>query len=135
MVECVVEHPDDLARFIADDAPLLLVVQRGDCEAAFVVRVVLEVNMAKMRILGVDRIRADVVARCILVVFGGETPPFLRHVPVNRSVRNELFQALQLPYNEGAVGPRACVGNVEMVAVLLCRELCVWPVLDPVAED
>lgn len=48
VVEFVVEHADDFGAFVADDTVRLFVVEDGDCEAAFVVGFVVEVNIAQV---------------------------------------------------------------------------------------
>ena len=74
MVESVVEHADDLTRLVVHDAFLLCVVQGGHGEAAIVVLLVLEVDLADVGKFRVDGVRGDVLAGGVLVVFGGETP-------------------------------------------------------------
>lgn len=70
----MVEHADDLARLVAHNLILLLVEERGDREAAFVVGVDVEVDVAEVREgLAVQRVGRYVVAG-ELFVFLGEAP-------------------------------------------------------------
>lgn len=73
VVEGVVEHADDLAAFIVDDLALLLVVQRRHREAAAVVGVVLEVDVAQVGVVGVEGIGRYVRAWHVFV--GRREPP------------------------------------------------------------
>ena len=82
VVEFSVEHADDLAGLVADDRVLLGIVERRDREAAFVVLVHVEVDVAQVREALVDGVWLDVLAR--LVVLGcGEPPALLQHLPVD----------------------------------------------------
>jgi len=102
VVELSVEHADDLAGFVADNGILLGVVEGGNRESAFVVLVHVEVDVAEVREALVDGVWLDVLAR--LVVFGGgESPALLQHLPVDGGVRDEVFQALQLSYDQCSV--------------------------------
>ena len=74
VVKGVVEHADDLARLVVDDAFLLGVIEGWDCETAAVIFFVLKVELADVSELWMDRVRSDAVAWCILVVFSGEAP-------------------------------------------------------------
>ena len=49
-------------------------------------------------------------------------------------VGQEVLQALQLPHDEDALGPRARVGHVEMVSALFRRKLCARLVGDASAK-
>ena len=54
---------------------------------------------------------------------------------MDRRVRKELLEALQLAHNECAVCPRTCVRHIEVIAILLGWKFRIWLVLDPVTED
>lgn len=98
MVECCVEHPDDLARLVGHDAVLLDIIQCRNRESAFIILVDLEVDVAKMSEPLVDWIRSHIFARFFLVG-SGKSPAFLEHLPVNRSVGDEFLETFQFPYN------------------------------------
>jgi len=102
VVELGVEHADDLAGFVADDGVLLGVVEGGDREAALVVSVHVEIDVAQVREALVDGVCLDVLTR--LIVLGcGESPALLEHLPVNGGVRDEVFESLQLSHDQCAV--------------------------------
>lgn len=143
VVEGVVEHADDFgalqadsvasasalgvlfgqSHLVADDRLRLLVIQRRDREAALVLRVDGEVDIAQMREIRVEGVRRDVVAGEVLV--GGceapscthESEPLpaclpmeyqvghtlLTHMPMHRSKRDGILQSLELPCDQGAM--------------------------------
>jgi len=72
-VETMIEHANDLRRLVVHNALLFLVVQRWHCKAATVILVVLEIDLADVRILWMYRIGLSVCTR-LLLVFGGESP-------------------------------------------------------------
>ena len=63
VVEFVIEHADDVGRFIRHDGFGLLVIECGYRETTAVVWVDVEVDIAKMSEGGMDGIWADVLAR------------------------------------------------------------------------
>lgn len=66
VVECVVEHADDLGGLVVDYSLLLLIVQRRDSEATLIVGVLLEVDVAEVDIVRMERIWCHVLARYIV---------------------------------------------------------------------
>lgn len=74
VVEFMIEHADDLARLIADDALLLLVVEGRDGEATLVVLIDGEVDVAEMGEAVMERVGSDIFARRVLLVGSSETP-------------------------------------------------------------
>lgn len=102
-----------MAHLVADNLVLLLVVQRGYCETAFIVRVNVVVNVSDMRIVFMQRIWSSIVARDILVglyeapswawsirygplepslkIERVTRPTFLKHLPMNRRVRDDVL--------------------------------------------
>ena len=133
VVEFGVEHADDLAGFVVDDGFQLGVVEGGHGEAAFVLRVDLEVDVAEVGDALVDGVWGYVFAGEFLVG-GCESPPFLEHLPVDGGEGDDFLEALQLAGDESAVGPGAGVGDVEMVSPFLRWELGAGLVGDEVAE-
>jgi len=73
VVELRVHHADDLGGFVADDGFFLLVPERGHCEAAAVVLVDLEVELAEVGVVWVEGVFGYVLTRDILAFFD-ETP-------------------------------------------------------------
>jgi hypothetical protein len=61
-VEFGVEHADDFRGFVGDDRVGLFVPEGGHCEAAFVVWVDREVQVAEVSVLWVERVRVGEVA-------------------------------------------------------------------------
>jgi hypothetical protein len=70
VVKGIVEHADDLAALIADNLVGLLVVERGNCEAAFIVGVLRKVDIAEVGVVGVNGIGGYVLARNVLIGCG-----------------------------------------------------------------
>ena len=81
VVECGVEHADDFGGFVGDDGFVLFVVECGDGEAAGVVGVDGEIDVAKMVVLRVEWVRSRVLARH-LFVGGCESPSWANSVTV-----------------------------------------------------
>lgn len=73
MIKFVVKHSNDLARLVTDNLLLLLVVERRHCEAAFVVRLDVEVDVSQMREPFVQWVGGCVLAGLVLV-FGLKAP-------------------------------------------------------------
>ena len=73
VVELVVEHADDLGRFVVDDRLVLLVVEGRHGEAAVVIGVHGEVDLAEVGEFWVERVWGDFLAGDV-VGFGGEAP-------------------------------------------------------------
>ena len=63
IIKLGIEHPNDLRGLIADDRLLLLVVQGRDREAAFILRVDLEVDVAEELVVGMQGIGCHIVPR------------------------------------------------------------------------
>jgi hypothetical protein len=80
-----VEHPNNLTALIADNLPLLHIVQRRHREPPLILRIHGEVNVSQMRKL-VHRVRRYVLARRICILWCREAPTFLLHVPVNTGI-------------------------------------------------
>lgn len=74
-----VEHTQDLAGLVVDDLLLDLVVQGGHGEAAVVVRLGLVVEVAQVGelLVALDRVRDDVLAFCVGILGGWETPAWI----------------------------------------------------------
>ena len=63
VIEFVVEHPDDVGRFVGHDGLGFLVVKGRDSEAATVVGIVdVKVDLAKVSEVGVDGVLGNVLA-------------------------------------------------------------------------
>ena len=62
VIEFVVEHPDDVGRFVGHDGLGLLVVKSGDSEATAVVGIDVKVDLAKVSEVGVDGVLGDVLS-------------------------------------------------------------------------
>lgn len=133
VVELGTEHAQDLARLVAHDAPALLVVEGGHGVAAGVLGLGLEVDVAEVGEALVQRVRDDVIGGGGLVR-GGEAPAALAEVPVDDGEGDEVLEALELAGDQGAVGPGAGIGNIEVVAALLGGELGGGVPRDPVPE-
>lgn len=70
----MIEHADDLARFVIHDFHLLLVVECWHRESARVILLGVEVDITEMGKTVVQRIWSGVVAR-LLFVLRRESPP------------------------------------------------------------
>ena len=121
----MVHHSDDLTALVVDNAFLLLVVKSRHGEATFVVLVVLEV---------VKRIRCSVLSRDVLIR-RCKSPTLLKHLPVDRGIGNDVLETLEFTDDQSTVGPRTCVGHIEVISAFLGRELGTRLVLDEVTED
>jgi hypothetical protein len=108
IVEGVVHHSDDLTALVVDDALLLLVVEGGYSEAALVILVVFEVDITKMGVAFMQGIRCGVVSRNAFIRLC-ESPTLLEHLPMNGSVRDDIFKTLELADDQSTVCPRACI--------------------------
>ena len=86
-VEDAVEHADDLARLVGHDPVRLPVVQRGHQEAARVVRILGEVDVAQVRVLRVQRVRPHVGAGQGGRFGGGGEAPAWASLSIGRSWR------------------------------------------------
>lgn len=106
IIESVVEHSNDLAALIVDDALLLFVVECRYGEAALVVLVVCEVDITKMGVAIVQRVRCGVVSRNVFIRLC-KSPTLLKHLPMDRSVRDDIFKALELTDDQSTVCPGA----------------------------
>ena len=122
-VEFGIEHPNDFGRFIADDFILLLIVQCRHGETTCIIRIDVEIDVAQVRKVFVERIRRYVVAGD-LFVWSCETPSLilmsepeipgvynegiasltlLQHLPMHRSIRNKVLQPLEFTNDERPV--------------------------------
>jgi hypothetical protein len=108
VVKGIVEHANDLAALVADNALLFLVIQRWHSKTAFVVRVLLKVDVAQMREIGMDRIRCNTLAGKLLVC-SREPPALTAHVPVYAREGDNVLQAFQISHNQSPMRPGACV--------------------------
>lgn len=70
IVKLGVEHADDFRGLIADDRLVLLIVKGRDGEAALVFWVSGEVDIAQVRVFGVERVGSCIGARDLLILFG-----------------------------------------------------------------
>lgn len=95
VVKGVVEHADNFAALIADDLVGFLVVECGDCEAAFVVGVLRKVDVAEMGEVGVEGVGRYVFAGDTLVR-SGETPACLLLVVL-------FLELVSLPSTDGMI--------------------------------
>ncbi len=73
VVKFVVEHPDDLRGFVGDDGLVLFVVEGGDCEAAAIVRIDVEIDVAKVA-KAMKRVLGGILAGQLLIRID-EAPP------------------------------------------------------------
>lgn len=132
VVKSRVHHPDDLCRLVADNLVRLLVVQRGHREAALVVWVLLKVDVAEMCVSVVQPVRFR--GAWDLLVGRGKAPSLFAHVPVHAVVRNDVFETLEVAYNQCPVRPWAGIRDVEMVSAFFWWEFGIGLVLDPVSK-
>lgn len=115
----MIEHPDDFARLVAHDLLLLLVIQRWDREATDIVWFRVEKDVTEMCEVLVQWIWSYIVAWFFLIR-SREAPSWISlkidwftntklivtlftKMPVNRSIWNDLPQALQFPDNESTM--------------------------------
>lgn len=98
VVEGVVHHSDDLTALVVDDTLLLLVVEGRHGEAALIVLVVLEVDITKMGVTFMKRIRCGVVSRNAFIRLC-ESPTLLEHLPMDGSVRDDILKTLELAHD------------------------------------
>src|SRR5271154_6818616 len=110
----MIEHADDLGRFIVDDRARLLVPQHRNRDAAAVVGARLDIELAKLA-RAEDRIGNDAAAFV-------EGPPALGQEPVDDRERDHALESLEPAEDEGAVRPRAGERNDEMIAARLGLE-------------
>lgn len=68
------QHAQDLAALVVHDPLLLLVVQDGDSEASLVVGLGLEVDLAQVGEVVMDRVRDDILAVDVLLFLRREAP-------------------------------------------------------------
>ena len=103
-VELGVEHANNIAALVAHDPFRFGVVQRRHGEAALVVRVDLEVDVAQVGESFVDGVRRHIFAGKVLVG-RREAPAFFLHMPVHACDGDEGVEAFEFADDEGAVGP------------------------------
>jgi len=113
-VEGGIEHADDFRGFIAGDRRILPVPQDGHGDPAGIGRVGLGIDLVHM-VGAVDRIGDR--ARGV-----GKRPALVQHVGIDDGQGNDVFQFLQTPENQCAVGPGAGMGDIKMIAVGLRLE-------------
>lgn len=150
MTNLCVEHPEDLAALIVDDALRLLVVQHGDGETALIVRLRLEVHLPYVRevAMALERVRHDVLTRLVLILCD-KAPALASQVPVDCGEGDDVLETLQLAGNERAMGlrcqkrkqdrdshayPWAGVADVEMIPSRLWGISCAGLSGDGIAE-
>jgi len=80
LVKTMIEHSDDLGGLVVHNTLLLLVVQSRHREAATIVLVVLEVDLADVSVLWMYRIGLSVRTRHLLVLCG-ESPAWSCQLP------------------------------------------------------
>ncbi|MNH06169.1 hypothetical protein D3C79_655280 [compost metagenome] len=108
VVERPVEDTDDLCGFIVDDALFLLVPQHGYRDSTTVVRVITGVTlMEKVQVI-------DLVAAGAFALVEG--PAVFAHQPADHRHVDQVFQALELAKDQGAVGPGAGQGYIQVIA-------------------
>src|SRR5271168_3814233 len=110
----MIEHADDLGRFIVDDRARLLVPQHRNRDAAAVVGARLDIELAKLA-RAEDRIGNNAAAFV-------EGPPAVSQEPVDDRERDHALESLELAEDEGAVRPRAGERNDEVIAARLGLE-------------
>src|SRR5690606_27466943 len=108
--EGAVEHADDVGGFIADDGVPLPVPEHRHRGAAFVAGVRLQVQLV------------EVVKAVAWLAVAAEFPAVLQHQRANHTDADVTLEALQHPEDQGAVGPGAGQGDVQMVAPALRRK-------------
>src|SRR5262245_21665543 len=110
-VELAVEHADDFGGLVVDDPPRLLVPQRGDRDLAGVARIGGGIGLVQVA-EAVHR-----VGRAIRVVgVVGEGPALLPQSRDRIGDRDRAGEVLDRTVDQGAVRPRAAVGDVEVIA-------------------
>lgn len=120
VVELGVHHADDFGGFVADDGFFLLVPEGGDSEAAAVVLVDLEVELAEVGVVWMEGVFGYVLAGDLLAFFD-EAPAWgvlvlavpsdlqvglltlFEHVPVHTGEADDVLQTFELPHDEGSV--------------------------------
>ena len=174
VVELVVEHADDLGGFVGHDGLVLFVVEGRDGEAAVVVGVHGEVDVAEVREVGVEGVGRDLLAgdfvgggdeapawgwrvrggvvvvvaarymrvdiplssisQCTLVKGMMSSSPFsFRTIRVRWAGHRTSIQVLR-EYRRTRLTPWTSIADVEMIAILLRRELSAGLLGDPVSK-
>ena len=106
-----VQHADDLGRFVVDRGVCLLVPKQRYGYA------IAEIGLGEL--VGI-RQELEPVDRVGLI--GKEPPATLIPDRINRSHRDHVFEALQLPPDDRPGSPRAGVTHVQVVTTGLCLE-------------
>jgi hypothetical protein len=139
IVELVVEHPDDLGAFVADDLLRSRVPEHGDGVSAGVGRVCDFVELPDGSNVVV---RVGGGAGLRVVAGGGEDPAAVavdawlrrRHLGFRDGQPDGVLETLEVEEGEAAGSPGAREGDVEMVAACYRRELRAWRPGDEAAE-
>ena len=136
-VKFVVEHANNLRRFVVHDLSRPGIVERRNREAAGIIWIIRKVDVAKMRVVRVHWVRADIFSGQVLF-WPYKTPAcrergagislsprgckrrseickrwftFLFHVPMHRRVRDDILKSFELSDNQRTmryhVQPRA----------------------------
>src|SRR5690606_23052470 len=130
-IEGAVEHTHDVAGLVVDDTPCFPVEEQRRRRAAGGLWIVYEINFVQSA-RTVDCVGYDTWPRI-------ECPPALGHQPVSDRQRDHVGEPFELAHDEGAMGPRARVRNVQVIAARLgcesaftCRP-CAPVRCDPIA--
>ena len=111
-VEGAVEHADDLRGLVVDDGLSLLVPQHRHSDDAGVVGLGPGVDLVH-EVETIGTVIAGALER--LTTGAGELPARIAHVRVHHRQGNHVLQPLQPAEDQGAMGPGAGVGNVQVI--------------------
>ena len=62
--------------------------------------------------MALDRIRMNLFARRIGILFRGKPPSFIAHVPVDGSIRDDGLETFELAHDQGAMSPWTGVADL-----------------------